>query len=220
MAYNMIYVKFNEELGNKNNLYYDITYPSFYKFRNYTYNTSSNILNNLNTIIKSDVYKFRNSIISESVKNNNMYFKVVSDFSNTFSQNYLISSIVSVMAIDDTGLYINDLYSYNYDLSTGDKFFLEDIFIKGVDYLKIVGDYVNYKINKNKDYYNIDEVINISPNQDFYMSDDGIVIYINSKDLSLDSTQIFKFKMEFSKFLPYINPRFFSIRNTNNFKLK
>ena len=109
----------------------------------------------------------------------------------------------------DSGPEYNDLYNYNFDLLTGNRISLKDIFIKNVNYLKVVTDYINYKINQDKNSYYSDANVNVPDDQAFYLTDDGIVIYFGVDEIAPESFGIPKFKIEFSKFAPYINPRFY-----------
>ena len=113
----------------------------------------------------------------------------------------------------------NDLYNYNFDLLTGNRIYLKDIFNKNVDYLKVITDYINYKVNQNKDNYYSDANINVPDDQAFYLTDDGILIYFGVDEIAPESFGIPKFKMEFSKFAPYINPRFYC-NATNIYRFK
>ena len=94
--------------------------------------------------------------------------------------------------------------------------YIKDIFNKDVDYIKVVTDYVNYKINQNKDWYYEDVFINIPNDQAFYLTDDGIVIYFGLDEIAPSEFGVPKFKMSFHKFSPYINPRFYCVPQNIN----
>ena len=51
--------------------------------------------------------------------------------------------------------------------------------------------------------------MDISDDQAFYLTDDGIVIYFGLDEIAPKEFGIPKFTMEYKKFAPYINPRFY-----------
>ncbi|MGL6106346.1 DUF3298 domain-containing protein [Romboutsia sp.] len=217
--YNLIYIKFNQEFNNSNFFSYNLQYPSFYNFKNTYFYVNSVILNNLNSTIKLDVESFKEGLKKEEEEYNKSAiqnalpkrnYKVFSDYAVTFNKNHVLSVILSLMGFGgDFGPEYNDLYNYNIDLLTGNNIYLKDIFNKNINYIKVVSNYINYKISQNKDLYYKDVVIEIPEDQAFYITDDGIVIYFGLDELSPSKMGIPKFKMSFSRFAPYINPRFY-----------
>ena len=103
----------------------------------------------------------------------------------------------------------NELYNYNFDLLTGQKITLKDVFNPNVNYIKLITDYTKYKINQNKTLYYDNVFIEITEDQAFYLTDNSIVIYFDVDSIADKSLGIPKFKMEFKKFMPYINPKFY-----------
>jgi len=224
--YNLIYVKFNEDIGRKIFFSYNLQYPSFFSLKNTYFHVDLNVLNNINSIIKTDVYSFKDGLLEEekdfndlASKNNlpEKNYKVFSDCAVTFNKNHILSTILNLMAFNgDSGPLYNQINNYNFDLLTGNKVYLKDIFNQGVDYIKVVTDYVNYKINQNKDWYYEDVFIDIPDDQAFYLTDDGIVIYFELDQIAPQEFGIPKFKISFDKFAPYINPRFYCVPQNVN----
>jgi hypothetical protein len=225
--YNLIYVKFNEDMDRENYFSYNLQYPTFYSFNNTYFYVNSNVLNNINSTIKSDVYTFKDGLFEEEKNFNDLAsknnlpkknYKIFSDYAVTFNKNHILSMILNLMAFtgDSSPLY-NQINNYNFDLLTGNKVYLKDIFNKDVDYIKVVTDYVNYKINQNKDWYYEDVFIDIPDDQAFYLTDDGIVIYFELDEIAPQEFGIPKFKISFNKFAPYINPRFYCVPQNVNF---
>lgn len=222
--YNLIYTKFNEEFKRENYFSYNLEYPTFYNFRNTYFKVNPSILSNISSTIKTDINTFKEDLQQEEENYNksapennlpNRNYKAISNYAVTFNKNHILSAIVSIMGFSsDDGPEYNDLYNYNFDLLTGNRISLKDIFNRNVDYLKVITDYINYKISQDKDNYYSDSPINIPDDQAFYLTDDGIVIYFGVDEIAPESFGIPKFKMEFSKFAPYINPRFYC--NPNN----
>ena len=227
--YNLIYTRFNEEFGKEDYFSYNLQYPSFYNFKNTYFQVNQSILTNLSSTIKTDINSFRNDLQQEETNYNtsapennlpNRNYKAISNYAITFNKNHILSTIVSIMGFaSEGGPEYNDLYNYNFDLLTGNRIYLKDIFNRNVDYLKVITDYINYKINQDKANYYSDAVVDVPDDQAFYLTDDGIVIYFGVDEIAPESFGIPKFKMEFSKFAPYINPRFYC-NATNIYRFK
>ena len=92
---------------------------------------------------------------------------------------------------------------------TGNEFTIGSVFNPNVDYLKVITNYVNYKISQNKELYYKDVVVDIPEDQAFYLTDEGIVIYFGVDEIAPNEFGIPRFTMEYKKFAPYINPRFY-----------
>ena len=187
--YNPIHVKFNEDLSIGSTFSSSLQYPSFFTLRNSYFNVSQNVLNNINSTIKSDVFTFKNGLIDEEIqvnddnnKNNNpeVKYRVITNYANTFSKNHILSTIVNLMAFVDEKIEYNELNNY-----------------------------INYKISQNKELYYKDVVVDIPEDQAFYLTDEGIVIYFGVDEIAPKEFGIPRFTMEYKKFAPYINPRFY-----------
>jgi hypothetical protein len=173
------------------------------------------------------VYAFKDGILEEqnehnsiAVENNLPYqkYKVISNYATTFNKNHILSTIVNLTGFDrSNGDLYNELYNYNIDLLTGNTLFIKDIFTPNIDYLKLIKDYINYKINQNKDLYYDNVDIEITEDQAFYIEDNGVVIYFGLDEIAPSESGIVKFRISFTKFAPYINPRFFCATNIRNF---
>lgn len=218
--YNLIYTDFNEEFSKSASFYYNIQYPAFYNFNNGYFFANPSILNNINNLIKEDVINFRDSFSREeqdynaTVADNNpseiRIYSAFSTFAVTFNKNHLLSVLVSVVGYPgNTFPRYNELYNYNYDLLTGNTIQLKDIFNPGVDYIKVITDYVRYKINQNQDLYLENVEFFITDDQAFYLDDDGLIVYFDPGQIAREEFGTSKFKLSFNKFAPYINPRFY-----------
>lgn len=221
---NLLYTNFNEDIGGTEFFYYDLEYPTFYTFSNLPFSVSSNILKSLNSTIKSDVYTFKDGMMEEEIEFNASIqekntFRVFTYFATTFNKNNVLSTILNLMtSVKNYGRVYDQINNYNLDLLTGKTLLLKDIFKNDVDYIEVVTKYVNYKINQNKDLFYEDVVIEIPEDQAFYLTNEGIVIYFDIEQIAPRATGIPKFKMQFKKFEPYINPRFYcTIPNLENY---
>lgn len=224
--FNTLYIQYMEDIDQNEYFYYDLKYPVFYNVKNGYFQVNKNILKSLNNNINSSVYSFKQSILEEEQQinaantndsNTKTNYKVFSDYNITFNKNQVISLILQLMALDNDNIQYNDLYNYNIDLLTGNQLLLKDIFIPGVDYLRLVSDFVNSKITQNPGFYLPDTVVDIPEDQAFYLTDQSVVIYFGLDEVAPASSGIPKFVMEFASFDSYINPRFYCNANNINY---
>ena len=224
--FNTLYIQYVEDIGRNEYFYYDLKYPVFYNVKNGYFQVSESILKNLNNTISSSIYDFKQGIFEEEQQINTqnpdgsktkVNYRVYSNYDLTFNKNQVISLILSLTALDNNNPQYNDLYNYNIDLLTGNQLLLKDIFRPNVDYLKLVSDFVNFKINQNPTFYYPDASVDIPEDQSFYLTDQGIVIYFVLDEISPAANDIPKFLMEFSNFESYINPRFYCNAKNINF---
>lgn len=220
--FNTLYIQYVEDIGGSQYFHYDLRYPVIHNVKNGYFQVNEDILKNLNETIRSSVYTFKKGILEEEQEINQdssetkVNYKVYSDYDITFNKNHVISLNLRLTALKDNNPQYDDLYSYNIDLLTGNQLLLKDIFRPGVDYLKLVSDFVNFNISQDPESYYPNTVVDIPDDQSFYLTDKGIVIYFGLDEISPASNDIPKFLMEFSNFESYINPRFYcNIKNMN-----
>ena len=224
--FNTLYIQYVEDIGRNEYFYYDLKYPVFYNVKNGYFQVSESILKNLNNTISSSIYDFKQGIFEEEQQINTqnpdgsktkVNYSVYSNYDLTFNKNHVVSFVISLSAFEGNNPQYNDLYNYNIDLLTGNQLLLKDIFRPNVDYLKLVSDFVNFKINQNPTFYYPDVSVDIPEDQSFYLTDQGIVIYFGLDEISPAANDIPKFLMEFSNFESYINPRFYCNAKNINF---
>lgn len=215
--YNPLYIQYVEDIGKNQYFYYDLEYPVFHNVKNSYFQVDETILTNLNNTIYSSVYTFKDGVFEEEQQmdkinsdNSKINYQVYSDYDITFNKNQVISLKLNLFAYEGVkSVAYNDLYNYNIDLLTGKQLLLKDIFREGVDYIKLINDYINYNIKQNPKLYYPNLVVDIPEDQSFYLTDQGIVIYFAIDEVSPKEAGSAKFLLEFSKFDSYINPRFF-----------
>ncbi len=100
---------------------------------------------------------------------------------------------------------ISYLKSFNYDLYNQKELTLKDCFKEDVDYKKIVNTFIKSEIEKQPELYfdgsgGIAGFTSISDNQDFYVSEDGIVVYFQLYDISPYYVGIPQFTMTYDEF--------------------
>lgn len=223
--FNTLYIQYVEDIGRNEYFYYDLKYPVFYNVKNGYFQVSESILKNLNNTISSSIYDFKQGIFEEEQQINTqnpdgsktkVNYRVYSNYDLTFNKNHVVSFVISLSAFEGNNPQYNDLYNYNIDLLTGNQILLKDIFRPEVDYLKLVSDFVNYKISQNPNSFYPNTTVCIPDDQSFYLTDKGIVIYFGLDEVSPAAGGIPKFLMEFENFESYINPRFYcNVRNMN-----
>ncbi|HBI92686.1 MAG TPA: DUF3298 domain-containing protein [Terrisporobacter glycolicus] len=227
--FNTLYIQYVEDIGQNEYFYYNLKYPVIYNVKNGYFQVNEDILKNLNETIRSSVYTFKNGILEEEQQINTensdgnktkTNYKVFSNYDLTFNKNHVLSLTLHLTAMDNDNLQYNELYSYNMDLLTGNQILLKDVFRPGVDYLKLVSDFVNFKISQNPSYYYPNTVAEIPEAQSFYLTDQGIVIYFGLDEVSPASNGIQKFLMEFTNFESYINSRFYCNAKNMNYNKK
>lgn len=223
--FNTIYIQYTEDIGENEYFSYDLKFPVFYNVKNGYFQVNENILKNLNNTINSSVYDFKNGILEEEKQINastsdgiktKVNYRVNSNYDLTFNKNQLISLILNLSAFEQNNPQYNDLYSYNIDLLTGKQISIKDIFRPGVNYTKLISDFINLQISKNPTSFYENMVVDIPDDQSFYLTDKGIVIYFGLDEIAPADKGIPKFLMEFENFSSYINPRFYcNAKNMN-----
>lgn len=217
-VYNSIYTRFNEDFGTSEFFSYNLQYPSFYNKKNSPFVVNPSILDNINSTINLDVSTFKQGLSEEEQDYNQTAaqnslpkrkYRAISSYAVTFNKNHILSVILRLMGI--SGEYTTEydsLNNYNIDLLTGNTLTLKDIFNPDIDYIQVINNYINYKINQNKELYYENTIVDIPESQSFYITDEGLVIYFGVDEIAPIEFGIPKFKMSFMKFAPYINPRF------------
>lgn len=153
---------------------------------------------------------YYNGLTSKEKENTIKYqFEIDTDSEVSYNKNNLISIPITTYEFTGGAHGMTYLTSFNYNLATGDEIKLKDIFKKDVDYVKIANKYISSQIAKDKDnfFYNdpgIKGFTTISSNQEFYITDDGIVIYFPLYSIAPYSTGIPKFKMTYKEFGKYL----------------
>lgn len=206
---------------------YKIAYPILVPFATYFNATFYNmdIINKINQTIYNDIMRYKNEIKKESKEYEKEYKNVLSkskeeyikyqyelivDYKVTYNKSHTIS--IPIEKYDFTGGAHGMTYldSYNYNLRNGKRLKLSDMFKKDIDYKKIVNSYINKIISENKDIYFQDEdkFNGISDNQQFYIEDDGVVVYFSAYEIAPFYVGIPKFKLTFEEFGQYFNDKY------------
>lgn len=185
------------------------------------------IINKINTNIHNYIVNFEKSIKEEAQqykedykkiysKSNNAYVKyqyeAYSNYEVAYNKNNIISIPITTYEFTGGAHGMTYLKSYNYNLIDSKELTLSDIFRDGVDYKKIVNSFIKKEIDKNQgDYFDniIGEFKGISENQEFYIEEDGVVIYFPLYEIAPYSTGIPKFKLDNKDFSMYYKENIF-----------
>ena len=180
------------------------------------------IIININNEICEDVMEFKNSVKKQAIAYKKLYteklsksdedyvkyqYEVYINNEVTYDRNNIISIVMTKYEFTGGAHGMTYLDAYNYNLLTGDRLTLKDMFKPGVDYEEIVNNFIKEEINnKPENYFKGDEGFKgISENQPFYIDEDGIVIYFGLYEIDPYYIGIPKFKLKFDEFNKYLN---------------
>lgn len=156
------------------------------------------IENKINEEIKQDTELYINEVsndLIEKLEKKDETFRHNS-MSSSVSVNYNCNNVLFVSyfayasCLDENGYYMDESNGYwysGYDLNTGAKLELKDLFRNGVDYKKIINKYVSMYIIKNNmddpdSYYLSRPFQGIREEQTFYFDTSGLYIMMDEKN--------------------------------------
>lgn len=194
---------------------YNMTYPVLKLYDKYVYHDmyDRQIIININNEICEDVMEFKNSVKKQAIAYKKLYTEKISKTDEdyfkyqyevyvnnevTYDRDNIISIVMTKYEFTGGAHGMTYLDDYNYNLLTGDRLILKDMFKSGVNYDEI--------INNPEIYFKGDEGFKgISENQPFYIDEDGIVIYFGLYEIAPYYVGIPKFKLRFDEFSQYLN---------------
>ena len=161
----------------------------------------------VNKVIENDINIFEEVVIAtfneELIIGN---INAISEFIRAFNKNNIISIPIEfsqIIGFTD----ISHIYSYNYDFNTMEKITLRDIFKEGVDFEKVIRNYImeevyeildKYKNHIRYDIYDLMmESIHICEDPVFYFNDKELVICISSFELTSQVCNLIEFPIDF-----------------------
>lgn len=183
-------------------------------------NYDSNIIEDINKKISSNVLDFNSRIKAESEQYKKQYedvysklgkdymkyqYEAYSNYEIAYNKNNYLSIPIKTYEFTGGAHGMTYLKSYNYDLSSGKEILFKDLFKEGVDYKKITDDFITSQINKNPNIYfeGQEGFKGVSDSQEFYVDEDGIVIYFQLYDIAPYYVGIPEFKMTWQEFGNY-----------------
>ncbi|MBP3930956.1 MAG: DUF3298 and DUF4163 domain-containing protein [Peptostreptococcaceae bacterium] len=202
----------------------DIKYP-YLKIKN-NYNkkddTQSKIIENINSVIidtvttakdkiKKDSEEYKKSYEADSNKNNTIkyQYEAVYNYKTTYNKNNILSIPLTMYEFTGGAHGLTNIKSFNYDLVTGKELKLEDLFKANSNYKEFINKHIEEEIVKQPEIYfqGQDGFSSIKDNQDFYISDEGIVIYFSLYDIAPYSSGIPMFTITWDEIIDYLeNP--------------
>lgn len=203
---------------------YNITYPVLRIYKQCIYHSKfkPEIIDSINSEIYNDVISFKNSIRKQSIEYKKLYendlskkeddllkyqYEAYVTYKVPYDKNNIISIILTKYQFTGGAHGMTFLDAFNYNLLDGEKLKLQDLFKKDIDYEKIINDFINYEISKNQDKYfkGEDGFKGIAKNQNFYLEEDGIVIYFSLYEIAPYYVGIPTFKLKYDEFKDYLN---------------
>ena len=203
---------------------YNITYPVLKLCDKYLYHDKyvKDIIANINNEIYENVISFKNNVKKQAIKYKKLYnenllnygksyikyqYEVYINNEVTYHRNNIISIVITKYEFTGGAHGMTYLQTYNYNLLNGSKLTLKDMFKSGLDYEKILNNFILQEISKEPElYFKGDEGFKgISKNQSFYIDNDGIVIYFGLYEIAPYYVGIPKFKLKFDEFSKYLN---------------
>lgn len=89
--------------------------------------------------------------------------------------------------------------SNNFDIHTGQKLLLKDLFNEGYNYKAIFNDIINTEISKNKDNYFEGSFKGVKGDSDYFLNNKGIVVYFQLYEIAPYAAGMPEFLIPYSK---------------------
>ncbi|CEQ20588.1 Protein of uncharacterised function (DUF3298) [[Clostridium] sordellii] len=208
----------NKFTKNSELIKYDINYPQINISSESLYNKDYKIYNiqNLNNKIYNDAIKFKELLEKIALEHEEMYkekaFKYqvegYTQFFVTYNEKNTISILVEIFIITKGFNKKFFLKSYNWDILEGKELKLKDLFIRSVDYKKLINNYIK---NKNLLFDTESGFEGISENQKFYITNNFIIIYLEESEKYPEYIYIPKIRLEIKEFKDYLNKDYIHI---------
>ena len=189
---------------------YNLNYPII------TLNKEKTIINEINQKIYEDIIAFKTSIedILELIpKGDNQISYINTEYYVSYNDNGIISIPIEFSQLD--GLYSTSyINSYNYDINLEKEINLEDIFNSDIDYIKLITNKIESRINELEKELSIEQYIMVldylkdiilCDNPAFCICKDGIIICFSSYELDTSIPDITTFKITFNEDRSYFS---------------
>lgn len=176
----------------------------------------SKIEESINKVLYNDATNFKNIIEASALENYNSLlkagvevtpFQAITKYNLHYLKDYL-SLIVTYYEYRGGAHGIYSVVPYNYNLKTGERLQIKDLFKEGYDYKSIINKEILAEISKNPDSYFKDAFKSIKENTDFYLTKDGIVIYFQLYEIAPFAAGNPEFLIPYSKISQGLKIRF------------
>lgn len=98
--------------------------------------------------------------------------------------------------------------SHTYDLKTGKEYAIKDLFKSGTDYVSIISAEVKKQMQEGDMSYTLTPFEAIKPDQGYYLSNSGLVIYFQQYEYYPYAMGIPEFTIDYSQLSELLNPEF------------
>lgn len=192
---NFLHIDVNKIVKNEDNIEIELDIP--------TVKTENKKVEEIFTTINSDINAFVARITNDAKKDLfHPKYVVKSSFEVPYNKNDLLSLVVNNYEYLGGAHGMTTLIPYNYDLKTGGKLILKDLFVDGYDYKKVCDEFIRGEIAKNKDLY-FDQggyFKGVTDTQDFYISQNGITVFFQLYDIAPYAAGLRYFEVPLDKF--------------------
>lgn len=215
-----------EKTDNENNKFFkaDIKYPYLKIKSNYNKkdDTQTKIIQNINSTISNTVTtakdkiekgseEYKKSYEADSNKDNTIkyQYEAIYNYKIAYNKNNILSIPLTMYEFTGGAHGLTNIKSFNYDLVKEKELKLEDLFKANSNYKEVINNHIKEEISKQPENYfqGQDGFSSIKDNQDFYISDEGIVIYFSLYDIAPYSSGIPMFTITWDEIIDYLeNP--------------
>lgn len=215
-----------EKTDNENNKFFkaDIKYPYLKIKSNYNKkdDTQIKIIQNINSAISNtvtnakdkiekDSEEYKKSYEADSNKDNTIkyQYEAIYNYKIAYNKNNILSIPLTMYEFTGGAHGLTNIKSFNYDLVKEKELKLEDLFKANSNYKEVINNHIKEEISKQPEIYfqGQDGFSSIKDNQDFYISDEGIVIYFSLYDIAPYSSGIPMFTITWDEIIDYLeNP--------------
>ena len=171
----------------------------------------------INSILKGDIISFKNQIeisaeesFKESKKHSFQFipYEAIAIYETTFKNSKILSIPITFYTYTG-GAHGNTIKEpYNFDLSTGNKIRLNNIFKENFDYKPLLKEYIKSTIEEDPDIF-FDDAMSVidklDNNQKFYITNENLVVYYDLYEIAPYSSGIIEFKIPLAELKPYLN---------------
>ena len=198
-------------IDKKDNLaMYNLNYPII------TLNKEKTIINDINQKIYEDIIAFKTfieDILELMPRGNKQISYINTEYYVSYNDNGIISIPIEFSQLD--GLYnVSYINSYNYDINLEKEINLEDVFNSNIDYIKLITNKIESRINELEKELSIEQYIMVldylkdiilCDNPNFCICNDGIIICFSSYELDTSIPDITTFKITFEEDRSYFS---------------
>lgn len=117
----------------------------------------------------------------------------------SYNKNGILSIPVDISTYTGGAHGITVRKSNNFNIHTGEKLLLKDLFNEGYNYKGIFNNIINAEINKNKDNYFDGSFKGVKDDSDYYLNNKGIVVYFQLYEIAPYAAGMPEFLIPYSK---------------------